>query len=74
MQSRNRFLNEYENSCIINRLLELNSPGGAGEPVGAGCAADECHAKPSLPLWDTRSRYQAITRLTSWWREDGEIR
>jgi hypothetical protein len=27
MQSRNRFLNEYKNSCIINRLLELNSPG-----------------------------------------------
>jgi hypothetical protein len=30
MQSRNRFLNEYENSCIINRLLELNSPDVAG--------------------------------------------
>ncbi len=27
MQSRNRFLNEYENYCIIKRLLELNSPG-----------------------------------------------
>jgi len=27
MQSRNRFLNEYESSCIINLLLELNSPG-----------------------------------------------
>ena len=25
MQSRNRFLNEYENYCIINRLLELNT-------------------------------------------------
>jgi hypothetical protein len=27
MQSCNRFLNEYENYCIINCLLELNSPG-----------------------------------------------
>jgi hypothetical protein len=26
MQSCNRFLNEYENYCIINCLLELNSP------------------------------------------------
>jgi hypothetical protein len=26
MQSRNRFLNEYESYCIIKRLLELNSP------------------------------------------------
>jgi hypothetical protein len=26
MQSCNRFLNEYENYCIINHLLELNSP------------------------------------------------
>ena len=26
MQSRTRFLNEYESSPIINRLLELNSP------------------------------------------------
>jgi integrase len=40
MQSRNRFLNEYENSCIINRLLELNSPdrtlgfGGASSHSG----------------------------------------
>jgi hypothetical protein len=26
MQSCNRFLDEYENYCIINCLLELNSP------------------------------------------------
>ena len=26
MQSRNRFLNEYENYRVINCLLELNSP------------------------------------------------
>jgi hypothetical protein len=26
LQSCNRFLNEYENYCIINCLLELNSP------------------------------------------------
>jgi hypothetical protein len=26
MQSRNRFLNGYENYRIINNLLELNSP------------------------------------------------
>jgi hypothetical protein len=30
MQSRNRFLNEYENYCIIKRLLELNSPAVPG--------------------------------------------
>jgi hypothetical protein len=28
LQSCNRFLNEYENYCIINCLLELNSPAG----------------------------------------------
>jgi hypothetical protein len=31
MQSRNRFLNEYESYRIINRLLELNSPEGRPE-------------------------------------------
>jgi hypothetical protein len=33
MQSRNRFLNEYENYCIIKRLLELNSPVETGDPA-----------------------------------------
>jgi hypothetical protein len=27
IQGRNRFLNKYENYCLINYLLELNSPG-----------------------------------------------
>jgi hypothetical protein len=39
MQSRNRFLNEYENYCIINRLLELNSPAmwmQSVDPKGSG--------------------------------------
>ena len=33
---------------------------GSGEPVVTGGAADECHAKPSLPVWETRSGYGSI--------------
>jgi hypothetical protein len=34
MQSRNRFLNGYENYRIINNLLELNSPAPRADTRG----------------------------------------
>ena len=33
---------------------------GSGELVLAGGATDECHAEPSLPVWETRSGYGSI--------------
>ena len=44
MQGRNRFLNEYESYCIINRLLELNSPGVPCAPC-SGYLSVEQHAE-----------------------------
>ena len=38
----------------------------SGELVVADGAADECHAEPSLPVWETRSGYGSISRLTGW--------
>jgi hypothetical protein len=47
----------------------------SSEPVVIDGAADECHAEPSSPLWETRSRHRSPVDLlvTAGWQDSRHL-